>query len=274
MIREYIANILAATPALNTTYGQARRDRRQHVEAVEFEFCIDGIERTAIGHYIFSMCNLYSLTTNHQAILRLFRVLPNRAEQTESRDAIFPGHFAPVVCLANDGERELANLSWGFVLPQKGKAPRRVTNTRDDKAKSSTFWRESFEKRRCLVPVSCFAEPKEVTPATWHWFALNGDEPRPLFAFAGLWRHHSEPIKKHGESVELDVYSFMTTTPNALVGSINHERMPVLLSREADFEQWMSGTPDEAFQLIREYPPERMRMVQSGFEKRDLLSGS
>ena len=151
------------------------------------------------------MCNLYSLTTNQQAILRLFRVSPNRAEQSEPKDAIFPGHSAPVVRIAQDGERELVNLSWGFLLPQPGKAPRRVTNTRNDKARSSTFWRQSFEKRRCLVPVTSFAEPREVKPATWHWFALRAEDPRPLFAFAGLWRHHSGPIKKDGEPVEMDV---------------------------------------------------------------------
>ena len=58
-------------------------------------------------------------------MLRLFRVSPNRAAQTEAKDAIFPGHSAPVVRLAEDGERELVNLSWGFVLPQTGKVPRR-----------------------------------------------------------------------------------------------------------------------------------------------------
>jgi putative SOS response-associated peptidase YedK len=79
------------------------------------------------------------------------------------------------------------------------------------------------------------------------------------------------PIKKDGPSVELDVYSFMTTTPNALVGTVNHERMPVLLSTDAEFQAWMMGTPYEAFALLREYPPDQMRMVQSGFEKRDML---
>ena len=112
------------------------------------------------------MCNLYSHTTNRQAVIRLFRVAENRAAHTEPKDAIFPGHTAPVVRFAEDGERELVNLSWGFVLPQKGKAPRRVTNTRDDNARSSAFWRDSFDKRRCLVPVTSFAEPKEITPAT------------------------------------------------------------------------------------------------------------
>ncbi|MGE0379305.1 MAG: SOS response-associated peptidase [Hyphomicrobium sp.] len=219
------------------------------------------------------MCNLYSMTANREAILRLFRISENRAAAVDSKDAVFPGRTAPVVRPNADGERELVQMSWGFVLPRSGRAPRRVTNTRDDKARRSSFWRDSFEKRRCLVPVTCFAEPKEVTPATWHWFALKGDEPRPLFAFAGLWRRHNGPIKKDGLPVELDVYSFMTTTPNALVGSINHERMPVLLSGEADFDTWMTGTADEAFALVQDYPPEKMRMVQSGLEKRDLLDG-
>lgn len=74
--------------------------------------------------------------------------------------------------------------------------------------------------------------------------AVRGAEPRPLFAFAGLWRRH--------------------------VGSINHERMPVLLSTEAEFETWITRTPNEAFALVGEHPPDKMRMVQSGFEKRDL----
>jgi putative SOS response-associated peptidase YedK len=71
--------------------------------------------------------------------------------------------------------------------------------------------------------------------------------------------------------MELNVYSFMTTTPNALVGTINHQRMPVLLSTDEEFATWMTGTPNEASALIREYPPDKMRMVQSGFEKRDML---
>jgi putative SOS response-associated peptidase YedK len=60
-------------------------------------------------------------------------------------------------------------------------------------------------------------------------------------------------------------------SPNALVGTINHERMPVLLSTDADFQKWTRGTHDEALALLREFPPDKMRMVQSGPEKRDML---
>lgn len=75
------------------------------------------------------MCNLYSMTTNKEAMLRLFRVSHNRAAQFEPMPAIFPGWSAPVVRRADDGERDLVSMGWGFVLLQDGKAPRRVTNT-------------------------------------------------------------------------------------------------------------------------------------------------
>jgi putative SOS response-associated peptidase YedK len=101
------------------------------------------------------MCNLYSMTRYREAILRLFRISHNRAAAYEPQDAIFPGYQAPVVRKAADGERELVVLNWGFVLLQKDKVPKRVTNIRDDKAQSK-FWRTSFEQRRCLVPASSY----------------------------------------------------------------------------------------------------------------------
>jgi putative SOS response-associated peptidase YedK len=171
-----------------------------------------------------------------------------------------------------DGEREISVMSWGFVLLQNGRAPKRVTNVRDDKILESKFWRGSFEERRCLVPATSFCEPNgDVKPATWHWFALSGTDERPLFAFPGIWRRYQGPVRKDGPKVDIEVYSFLTTTPNAMVSTINHERMPVLLTREDEFEIWLKGTPDEALALAREYPPEQMRIVQEGFDKKDHL---
>ena len=219
------------------------------------------------------MCNLYSLTKSRAEIRGLFRVSDNRAPAFEPQRAIFPNYTAPIVRQATDGERELVLMNWGFPLLQPGKAPRRVSNVRDDKILTSSFWRPSFEERRCLVPASSFCEPNgDVKPATWHWFALKGDDPRPLFAFAGIWRRYTGPIKKDGPNVDLEVYSFLTTTPNPLVEAINHERMPVLLTTEDEFALWLNGAPGEAMTLARQFPPERMRVVQEGFDKEDLLA--
>jgi putative SOS response-associated peptidase YedK len=137
---------------------------------------------------------------------------------------------------------------------------------------TSKFWGGSLEERRCLVPATSFCEPNgDVKPATWHWFAINGDDPRPAFAFPGIWRRYNGPVKKDGPNVELEVYAFLTTTPNPLVATINHERMPVLLTREEEFETWLTGSTDEALALAREYPPESMGIVQEGFFKEDRL---
>ena len=87
---------------------------------------------------------------------------------------------------------------------------------------------------------------------------------------SGIWQRWKGPVKKNGPSVEIDTYAFLTTEPNALTRAINHERMPVLLSGEDQFETWMSGSA-EAFALGRSIDPNAMRVVQSGKEKEDML---
>jgi hypothetical protein len=69
------------------------------------------------------VCNLYSLN----AVARFFRVSHNRTVAFEQLSAIFPGHVAPVVRQSADGDREIVTMSWGFVMLQKERAPRRVT---------------------------------------------------------------------------------------------------------------------------------------------------
>jgi putative SOS response-associated peptidase YedK len=219
------------------------------------------------------MCNLYSIRSNRAALARSFRLSDNRMESFEPLPAIFPGHQAPIIKHGSDGERELVMRSWGFILLRDGYAPKRVTNTRDDKVQTK-FWKESFERRRCVVPATAFCEPDEGKPARWHWFALKGESERPLFAFAGIYRTWKGPIKKGGPNVEIEVFSFMTTLPNTLTATINHERSPVLLTEEAQFATWLNGSPEEAFGLVRTSDPERMRIVQSGFDKEDLLQAA
>ena len=162
------------------------------------------------------MCNLYSMTRTARRCSACSASAITAPPRSSRRRRSSPAIVAPVVRKAADGERELVNLNWGFVLLQKGLAPRRVTNVRDDKILTSKFWRPSFEQRRCLVPASSYCEPKGEKPATWHWFAINGDEERPLFAFPGVWTRYRGPLKKNGENVDQEVFAFMTTEPNEL----------------------------------------------------------
>ncbi|MEL6216930.1 MAG: SOS response-associated peptidase family protein [Pseudomonadota bacterium] len=133
------------------------------------------------------MCNLYSNLTTHEATRRLVRVSQDRDRTVNQSPlpAIFPRYEAPVVCVGEDGEREVRMMHWGFLMPQVSKKtgkpilPKAVNNARDDKLRSSPFWRGSFQDRRCLVPATSFCEAKGRNPATYYWFGLVGDEDRP-----------------------------------------------------------------------------------------------
>lgn len=178
---------------------------------------------------------------------------------------------------AEDGERELVNMHWGFGLRTPSGAMRRVTNVRDDKLLTSKFWLPSFKARRCLVPASSYCEPTGSKPATWHWMARTKEGveqggSRPLFAFPGIWTNLKIPARADKPAEDQIVFAFMTTAPNTLIESLPHDRMPVLLDREDQFQTWLSGTPDEAYALVRPYDPAHMRIVQQGSQRRDLLA--
>ena len=165
-----------------------------------------------------TLCNLYSLNKNRDMVARFFRVSHNRAARFEPSSGIFPRHVAPVVRRAPTVSASSLLMSWGFFRLEKGRAPKPVTNVRDDQIQTNPFWRDSFRQRRCLVPAGAFCEPNgDVKPATWHWFAIRGDGERPLFAFPGIWRQYKGPVKKDGPNVDIETYAFLTTTPNKLV---------------------------------------------------------
>lgn len=63
------------------------------------------------------MCNLYSMTTNVEAIRRLFAALNSRVGNLPSMPGIFPDYSAPIVRNAPDG-REIAMARWGMPSSQ------------------------------------------------------------------------------------------------------------------------------------------------------------
>ncbi|MGI3211903.1 SOS response-associated peptidase family protein, partial [Roseovarius tibetensis] len=173
------------------------------------------------------MCNLYSNTMPPEAMRSLFAVDPanDRLGNAEPLPAIFPKTMSPIVGVGPDGTRWLENAHWGFVMPQVSKKtghpiqPKAVNNARDDKLRNSRFWTKSFEDRRCLIPATSYCEPKGRNPATYVWFGVAGDddgeEERPPFALAGIWRHYRGNYGG-GEEREMITSSMVTTTPNEL----------------------------------------------------------
>lgn len=182
------------------------------------------------------MCNLYRMKKSMDEVAGLFRAIPERG--SNFGEEVYPGYPGVVVA-----EGRARTMVWGFPLAMKSKKtgaplkPKPVNNAREDKL-GTAFWRDSFVKRRCLIPVTAWAEAegaKGSMTRTWH--ALSG---HALFAVAGLWR----PTAEWG-----DAYSMVMVDGCEQMADV-HDRMPTVL-REEEWEQWIAGTPEEALQLCR-----------------------
>jgi putative SOS response-associated peptidase YedK len=236
------------------------------------------------------MCNLYSITTSQAAILAFTRALRDHAGNLPPLPGIFPDYQAPVVRNAPDGVRELAMLRWGMPSSSKalldGASKRAdklrakgkevdfkellrmepdggVTNIRNTSSKHWTRW--LGVEHRCVVPFTSFSEFNKVEGGDI-WFAL--DESRPLACFAGIWTNWTSVRKvKEGETTNY-LFGFLTTEPNAEVGAVHPNAMPVILTTPAEIEQWMTAPVGGALQLQRPLPDGVLKIVARG-EKED-----
>ncbi|WP_420961657.1 SOS response-associated peptidase [Brucella sp. IR073] len=211
------------------------------------------------------MCNLYNVTTTHEAMRRLFKFgadLTNRLDPTLD---IYPDYAAPVV-RNNGAERELAMVRWGMPTPPqflKSDVDSGVTNIRNV---ASPHWRRWLGVgNRCVVPATSFSEyGQEPDPVTkrkpLHWFAL--DQSKPLYAFAGIWTPWTATRKKKEGPVECEIFAFLTCQPNAVVAPIHPKAMPVILTSEHEIEMWLTAPWDIAKQLQRPLPDDELVLVE------------
>ena len=101
-----------------------------------------------------SKCNLYSITTNQEAISRLFRVVNRYVGNLAPMPGVFPDYPAPVIRNTDAGS-EMVTMRWGMPPPPRTGGPP-VTNIRKT---SSPHWRAWLSaENRCLVPANSFAE--------------------------------------------------------------------------------------------------------------------
>ena len=94
--------------------------------------------------------------------------------------------------------------------------------------------------------------------------------PLPFAVFAGIWTtwRGKRGTKANPIEGEHQLFGFLTTDANAEVGAIYPKAMPVILTKDAEIEQWMTAPAEEALKLQRPLPNGALKIVASG-EKED-----
>jgi putative SOS response-associated peptidase YedK len=169
---------------------------------------------------------------------------------------IAPTQSVPVVLLEN-GQAVCKMLRWGLVpfWAKDQAVGNKLINARAETVAVKNSFRESFRRRRCLVPADGFFEwKKEAGRKTPYLF---GADHGSLVALAGLWDTWQSPA---GEKVQS--FTIITTEANALVAPV-HNRMPVILGREAE-ATWLAPAYNPVYlqALLVPYPAERMTCRQ------------
>lgn len=200
------------------------------------------------------MCNLYNLTTNQEAMRRLFRVDRDRFGNLEPSIDVYPDRSAPVLRLDADGGRELAPLVWGMPSPPAfvaaGRPDTGITNIRN--AASSWWQRWTGPRNRCVVPWTSFCEWEDTSPRkTQRWFAIRED--KPLAVFAGIWTEWSgvRGSARNPRAGRHELFAFLTCAPNRVVAQVHPKAMPVILTTEDEIHAWLAGPWNEARELQR-----------------------
>jgi putative SOS response-associated peptidase YedK len=215
------------------------------------------------------MCNLYSMNRTRDEIRGLIGALRDLTGNQPPLHGIYPDYQAPIVRMEN-GERIIANARWGlpspvFALQGRNSDPG-ITNVRNT---SSAHWKRWLgPSNRCLVPFTSFAEPETLPDGKKQnaWFAFH--ENRPIAFFAGVWLPQWKSVRKvkEGETTN-DLYAFLTSEPNNEVGAIHPKAMPVILTKPAECDAWLSAEWREVATLQRPLPNHSLKVVARGDKK-------
>jgi putative SOS response-associated peptidase YedK len=185
------------------------------------------------------MCGRYTLTDPDPRLLRFRFGLRESVEIDQApRYNVAPTDPVLAIRLDEEGRPEPGTLRWGLI-PQHANPEsfdRLLINARAETVAEAPAFREAFRSGRCLIVADGFYEWRhEETGKKPVWITRPAREP---FAFAGLWARAG---RKDGSSVHS--CAIVTCPPGEVIAPI-HDRMPVILEREAE-SAWLQSDADE-----------------------------
>jgi putative SOS response-associated peptidase YedK len=157
---------------------------------------------------------------------------------------LFPSDIAPVLAPNKHGQMAIFPMAWGFTHKA---TPKPVANCRVETADTKSLWRDSWYRRRCVIPAAwyyewgyplyeddnrCMAEHRNTKKVK---FAIQ-TEGSDITYIAGLYRYEG-----HG-GMQVPMFSILTREAAGTVRDF-HDRMPLILDKE-NVKEWIRPNGD------------------------------
>ena len=181
------------------------------------------------------MCGRFALTSDAASISKHFRV--NLSSPILPRFNIAPSQkILGIRPQSKAHEYTSALLSWGLIpsWARDQSIGARLTNARSETVLTKPSFRDSFRRRRCLIPADGFYEwTASKNRKQPYYIRLASHQP---FGIAGLW----DSWESDGERIE--TCTILTCDANEAMKHL-HPRMPVVIQPER-YDAWLDpATP-------------------------------
>lgn len=162
--------------------------------------------------------------------------------------------------LERESRRAAKFLQWGLI-PSWSKEPKGIINARVETIDEKPSFKDSFERRRCLIVADGFYEWERNGKISQPYYFQMKDA--SAFAFAAIWD------RWRYDDRSIDSCAIITTTANELLAKI-HTRMPVILGAES-YDLWLDENARSADlkDLLVPFPSEEMTSHAVGYEVND-----
>ncbi|MCJ7756029.1 MAG: SOS response-associated peptidase [Thermoanaerobaculales bacterium] len=194
------------------------------------------------------VCGRYVIAQDVDAYARFFGVDEIRTEMLAANYNVAPTDSVYAVA-DHEESRLLGTFRWGLI-PFWAKSPSGgQINARAESVAEKAIFRDSFARRRCLIPADGFYEWQQMERGKLpHYIYLRDGSP---MAFAGLWSTWRD--QETGERIRS--CAIITTNAHPALAAI-HGRMPVMLE-PAVWDAWLNRSltdPDQARALLKPLP--------------------
>ena len=167
------------------------------------------------------MCGRFVNLTKVNSLKKKFNIKNDLSKDLVSYN-ISPSQNSYVVSRGKKTNLDIAKWGYSFI-DKKYNQEKNIINSRLDTIKNKTLFKESYYKRKCIIPINGYFEWSLINNEKIPYFIhLPPSEPMYL---AGIWKYID--YKKS----EKKVFTIITKNANNNISQIHH-RMPVVLSFE------------------------------------------